>query len=588
MPMKKGCKILAIILAVLMLTAMASACKKEQETDWEEEIDQDAFGQIGQPEDSDQNSEEKEDPSSEKDEDENKDESKDESEENPLKDSLDKEPSKESVSDEKDPADDEKTDEYDKVVNDYTEDKKYSVEFNPLLAESKPVNRGVLPSYSIDSTGFVKNDIKLADLKGKTLTVVGGTTNGAFLYNDENGQLIREWDWYDMLKTELGLQIKFTQSHWHSSIKQCLVYMNAGKALDVIPTSIGGFPQFLNLSQPLDPYVNLQNLGNSPGVDQMTLEETYYGGGYRCISPIGSVIILLYNQSLVEELGLKDPHTLWQNDEWDWNAWRSFLASVPSMTNDGKKLYAYRQGVGDWYMDWPMTNGVQPVALDHNGKTPGLINNWMDERVIEAVTFFADTMKSVQDASTSEDGETLDTRESYHRLFSDGTLVMASRVWPMDDSDKYPYASSRKYNWVPFPKAPNEGGRYVAYNIGYTMMVPRMVKNKGNIPYAVKFMELWANRCTEAMMDYMMEKPHFNFDYKARKEYFEFCIKNTYFGCEMSNGRLFSGAAQEAFRDSKEGYIFAAYNSNINMATKHKEVANYIETAIQDCLNYGS
>ena len=365
-----------------------------------------------------------------------------------------------------------------------------------------------------------------------------------------------------------------------------MTYMNAGKALDLIPTSIGGFPQFLNLSQGLNPYINLQNIGNSPGVDEMTFEETEYGGQYRCIAPIGAVDVLIYNQSLVEELNLKDPHTMWQNDEWDWNAWRAFLTSVPANTNDGKKLFAYRQGIGSWWTVFPLTNGIAPIALDHENKEPNLLNNWMNDDVLEAVTFFADTMKSVNDCISSDDGETLKTEESYCRLFKDGTLMMGNRVWLAGDYDKYDYAKSRKYNWVPYPKAPGENGRYVAYNFGYTMMIPRVVKNKNNIPYAVKFAELWANRCTESIFDYFEEQPHLKFTYAQKKEYFEFCVKNTYFGLQMNEWRNLSGENFKAMRDAATGYIWAAFLPEINAASKHREVYNVVQQAIETCKNY--
>ncbi|MBQ4052086.1 MAG: hypothetical protein IJD09_00335 [Clostridia bacterium] len=582
--MKKFCKVLAVILAVLMLVTMATACKQEED-DWETGEGTFVSGNENDPTNEDDKKDEGNktdgsDSSTDKDEGEtpsggdknNTDEGK-------------KEP--ENVGDNKGNEGGD-SDAYQQLVKDYDETKKYDVASNPLLAESKGINHGIMPSFSTDTTGFVKNNVKLADLKGKTFTFLSAESQGNFYYTNDKGEQIDEWKWFELLKGELGLQIKLTESHWHSSVSEALKLMGNNKPLDVIPTAAGGFPQFLNLSQPLDPYVNVQNLGNSPGVDQMTLDETYYGGGYRCISPIGSVNILLYNETLVKDLGIKeDPHELFQKDQWDWNAFRSFLSKLPPQTQDGKKLFAYRQGVGDWYMNWPMTNGISPIAIDHESKEPNLINNWDDARVLEALNFFADTMKSVQ-CCTSGNGETLATRESYHRLFSDGTLVMATRVWLMDDCDTYPYAQQHKYNWVPFPKAPNENGRYVAYNLGYTMMVPRVVKTKSNIPYAVKFMELWATRCTEAIMDYMAEKVHFKFDYAARKEYFEFCIKNTYFGSEMSNWRLVSAEAKEAFRNTTDGYIYAAFKPNINMATKHKEISNFVEQAIKDTITYGN
>lgn len=583
--MRKFCKVLALIMAVLVLVTMATACKSGDDDEWDNvDVSGDVFD--------DESNDSKDDDDSENGNSTDKNTENDKNTNTDKGNSSDKDSGldKDTNTDQK-PSTDANTDgenkDHQQVVDDYDEDDKYVVQANPLLAESKKVNTGILPSYDIDTTGFVKNNVKLADLKGKSLVFITAESQGSFFYNDANGAKIDEWEWFELLKGELGLTVKYTKSHWHQSMSTALTYMNAGKALDLIPTSIGGFPQFLNLSQGLNPYINLQNIGNSPGVDEMTFEETEYGGQYRCIAPIGAVDVLIYNQSLVEELNLKDPHTMWQNDEWDWNAWRAFLTSVPTNTTDGKKLFAYRQGIGSWWTTFPLSNGVAPIALDHENKEPNLINNWMNDSVVEAVTFFADTMKSVNDCISSDDGETLKTEESYCRLFKDGTLMMGNRVWLAGDYDQFDYARTRKYNWVPYPKAPGANGRYVAYNFGYTMMIPRVVKNKNNIPYAVKFAELWANRCTEAVFDYLAIKPHINFTYAQQKEYFEFCIKNTYFGLEMTSFRMMTGAISDAFRKAQEGYIYAGYNSNLNAATKHKEVANLVADAIKETLEYG-
>ncbi len=456
---------------------------------------------------------------------------------------------------------------------------------NPLIAENKKINTEVLPSFDIDTTNFSKNDIKLKDLKGKSLLLLTAESQGNFFYTDKNGERIDEWQWFELLKNELGLQVKYIESHWHDSMKLALTYMNAGKSLDIIPTSGGGFPQFLNLSQPLDPHANMAKVVESPAVDEMVLKQTRYGGGYRCISPIGAVDVLIYNQTLVEELGLKDPHALWENDRWNWNEFRSFLAGVPSTTANGKPLYAYREAVNSWWSTWPTTNGVQALALDNQSNERLIINNWNDQRVLEAVTFFSDTMKSIKDASTGKDGETLSTLQSYERLFN-GTMVMSSRATLFSQAPTATaYAKSCRYNWVPYPAAPNAGGRTAAISMGYSMMLPRKIKDESNIPYAMKFMELWATRFSEAIVDDLYLS--YGFDHNAQKEYFEYCMNNTYLPLRMADWRLLSTEEKNAFRNTTDGYIYSGFYSTINTATKHKEVASYVEKAIQEALEWG-
>ena len=458
------------------------------------------------------------------------------------------------------------------VVQNYDETKKYDMANNPLVAQTKKINYGTEVSYDIDTTGFVKNNIKLKDLKGKTLTLITAIMYNTFQYKDEKGEYVGEWKWWESLKEVYGLNIKYIKSRFDKSVSQSLTYMNAGKALDVIPTHVGGFPKFLCLSQPLDPYINIQNIGNSPGVDNMTLEETKWGGTYRCISAIGAVNVIWYNQTLVEQFGLKDPHKTWQEGNWNWNTWEAFVKSVPATTPDGKALTAYQQCTSDIPYAWGLTNGIHHIKIDTESKTPNLINNWMHPQTIAAWEFVSSVCKAVKFG------------RDYHYMYSDGTLMMSDAVNLMNTWDNYEYTKGKKFNWVPFPKATTPTGRDIAFNYGYTMMLPKKMKNQSNAPYAVKFMELWANRFTEAVFDYFETTKCIGMDYAAKKEYFEFVVKNTYFGIQMNEWDMLTGDAATA----KNQWVKSMYNAQFNITTETQAMKNVVEQAIKDCLAYGA
>ncbi len=562
--MNKFCRVLALILAVLMLVTMATACKKSDDDDWESiDKNQDAFDYPeDDPEDEGSESEGGKENSSgnvtEKEE--GKGNSKDPEKENSK--DPEKEDEKEDEKEEAPPID--------KVVEEYDATKKYDVASNPLLAESKPLNTGTAVSFDIDTTGFVKNNIKLADLKGKTLTLITSVKYGVFNYDGPNGEYLSEWDWFKSLKTEYGLNIKYIESRFTEAISQILTYMNAGKALDVIPTHMGGFPLYLNLSQPLDPYINLQNIDNSPGVDTMTLKATRYGGGYRCIAPIGTVDVIWYDQSRTEELGLTDPHKLWQQDKWDWDAWRDYISSAPQTTNSGMKIAAW---ANINYHVFAATDGIQIIELDTESDKMKIKNNWMDERVLRAITYYESAVKAVQNGN--------DLGVGGGGVLMVGDVLMGETVVLMNDYDtKDEYAKNHKVNWVPYPKSPYDTGRYVALNFGYTCMLPKKMKSASNAPYAVKYMELWATRFTEAMFDYLATTKFLQFNYQQRKEYFEFCIENTYFPISMNEWRNLGNDVDEAMRAANTGYIYAFSNRNMNVATEHAKVANIVAKAI--------
>ena len=579
--MNKFCKILAVIMAVLMLVTMATACKN---TDGGDELDDildsgpsvkgDDGGANDDPSEDDPK-DDTDDPVDGKDPDNEKNNGKDD-------------PSDKNGEDDKNEnggKDNQKVPEsIDKIKDEYDETKKYDAQNNPLVAEQKAINYGTEVSFPIDTTGFVKNNIKLKDLKGKTLTLITAIMYNTFQYKNEKGEYVGEWLWWESLKDEYGLNIKYIKSRFDKSVQQSLTYMNAGKALDVIPTHVGGFPKFLNLSQPLDPYINIQNLGNSPGVDKMTLDETKWGGTYRCISPIGAVNVLWYNQTMVEQFGLKDPHKTWQEGNWNWNAFESFLKSVPATTPDGKALNAYGQcgadipyswgltnGVYHIHYAWGLTNSVYHIQIDTKSSTPNLINNWLDPKTIAAWEFISGTLKSIKYGGGLS--------EVYN-----GTNMMSDTVNLMNKWDDIEYTKGKTFNWVPFPKATTATGRDVAFNYGYTMMLPKKMKNQSNAPYAVKFMELWACRFTEAIFDYFATTKCIAFDYAARKEYFEFVVKNTYFGIQMNEWDMVTGdnATQ------KNNWIKSMHNAQFNITTETNAMKNVVEQAIKDCLAYGA
>lgn len=452
---------------------------------------------------------------------------------------------------------------------------KYDPLANPLITESKKINTGVTPSFDIAYTGFVKNVANLSELKGKTLTMIIPRSYGVWNYVDETGAEVDELGWFEKLKEVYGLNVKYITSNSSNCFSQALTYMNAGKALDVIPSCAMGLPLYLNLSQPLDPYVHVDCADYSAGIDTRMLQATRYGGGYRMIAPLGVADVLLYNRSLVEEYGLQDPHKLWQADRWDWNTWKGFLTSTPSTTSDGKALAAiYVEGT-EW-SKWPVTNGVSPISINTESESFALNNQWMDERVISAMEYYTDVIKSIQNSK--------DTGANMNWLY-DGALMMGDTRSLFNDSAESSYAQYRRYSWVPYPKANTESGQYAAFSLGDGMMLPKVVKTKSNIPYAIKFMELWATRYTEAFFDRLATVYDWGFDERA--EYFSFVTQNTYVNVRMMDWRYTSGDNAEILKGTS-GLTSAIYDRTLDYKTIHGSAEDAVKQAIADMISYAT
>ena len=454
---------------------------------------------------------------------------------------------------------------------------KYDMDSNPLLKESKVVNHNIQPSFDIDTTGFVKNGIKVADLKGKTLTLITAREGSSFIYQGANGEELNEFTWYDSMKKTYGLNLKYIISRYTKAPQQILTYMNSGKALDIYHTMRSGFPQYMMLGRAIDDYVNLQYVGNSPGVDEHTMEQMKWDGSYRAIGPVGAVDVIWYNETMTAALGIPDPHTQWKNGQWDWKAWENFQVSVPVTNFAGQSLCPWAQSEGDSWNFWARTNGVSVFEIKTvNGKSQ-IVSNFNDPRCLEAWNFYAGVVKGV-DYVARRTGN--DVQNS---MYIDGTAIMTCTSHLMEDYREYEYAKTQKFNWVPYPKGTGEGASNICMNYGFTYMIPKKVKTEKNIPYSIKFAELWATRFTEAIFD-NFQMPYYNFSYQDRKDYFEFVTQNAYFAVGADMFGQLTGEDQEYVKQFKWSF----YNPNYNTATQAEMLKNLVDKAIQKVAEMGN
>ncbi len=458
--------------------------------------------------------------------------------------------------------------------NDSVQDDFAAYANNPILLKDKPANTGYTLSYNIDTTGFVKNNVKLSDLRGKSLTILTGGNLANWGFWDEDGDWVTELDWLDACKNTYGVEVKYINSSFNRAEDQARTYMMAGKTLDILMTYAGGFPKYLNLSQSLDPYINIENKGKSPGVSEMTLEQTKWGGSYRCIAPVGAVNALWYNQTMVQQYNLQDPHTLWKQGNWNWDTYEAFLMSVPKNTPDGRKLYAFGQEAEAVFSTWPVTNGKAAVAIDTTSSTPNLINNWSHGDTLDSWNFISKVFRKIN----------YDT-DLFGALYTADTLVMSDTgktLFPQIDST--PYGAAHQFQWVPFPESGNANGQNAAFAYGCTMILPKRMKVQDNAPYAVKFMELWANRFTEALYDYYGQDTSIGMDYIAKRRHYDFCVNNTYFSNQMNNWSTVTGDDKLKVKEWQTAFGDASYD----LTAKTNAMNSIVIDAIESTLDFGS
>ncbi len=459
-----------------------------------------------------------------------------------------------------------------------TEQSKYNFDQNPLINRDRQVNREGMPSFSINDTGFIRAGTKLEDLKGKTLTFFTADNFAAWSYRNAKGETINEWQWFKDLKKDLGLNIKYTVKQHQASINSALQYMNAGKPCDIIYTNHNVMPQALCVSRSITSFVNINNLGSSPGVCKTTMDLCKWGNTLRLIAPIGVVDCLWYNQTLTQELGLSDPHTMWEKGVWDWDTFKKYQLSAPKTTKDGQELVARTEWTSNIPFTWDKTNGKGYVDIIPDADVPTISNNWLDPQVISAFEFVASINQQVNFKCSSE--RVAGTVKEHMGLY-EGTTLMSATMYTQVYRDTE-YSKHVQINWVPFPKANTATGQEVCQYYGFGMVLPRKTSNEKNVNYALKFMELWATRFTETYFVNLNTFEYYNFNYKQRKQYFDFVTQNVVFSPSF--------AGRPYYTNEVGGNILEALGGNAayNIKTEMQQVANKQAQVVAEMMKYGN
>lgn len=437
---------------------------------------------------------------------------------------------------------------------------KYDFNDPPFIDRYRLPNNTYLPSFAMDDTGFVREGTKLSDLQNKTLTFFTSEANPIWSYRDSKGKVIDEWTWFAELKNELGVNIKY-------QVKQG---RNAGKSCDIIYTAGATFHNSICISKSLTDLININDEGSSPGICKKTMDICKWGNSYRVISPVGAVDVLWYNQTLTQQLGLSDPHTMWKNGVWDWNAFSSFVRSVPESKSDVGKLTALVQNPADAADIWPSTNGMHYISIDADNKYPAFINGWEDPKTVEAWEFITDVSNSVNYGFDEQ---------SYLGLY-EGKTVMTGTMYNQIYRDTE-YSKNVQISWVPYPKSTSDSGADVCQYSGYGMMLPKKTVNEKNIPYALKFMELWATRFTETIFDNLNTFEYYNFNYKQRKEYYDFVTKNVVFALPMNDFADSQVSEVSDFFDCFKG------DSDFKVKEEAEKASILVRAFITESIRYG-
>lgn len=159
----------------------------------------------------------------------------------------------------------------------------------------------------------------------------------------------------------------------------------SGDSPDLFPFELRDFPYGVikGRYQPVDEILNLE--GPKWDAARDVMDQFKIAGRYYCaVYEISFDNLMYYRTSVIEGAGLDDPRTLFDNDEWTWDA---FLEMAREFQKSGDNKYALDGYSPD--KDLVLTNGT-PIIGNDGGKLVNNLRNANVERGIDLLATLAE------------------------------------------------------------------------------------------------------------------------------------------------------------------------------------------------------
>ena len=285
-----------------------------------------------------------------------------------------------------------------------------------------------------------------------------------------------------------GRIFDYTNVGYQERYDKLATAISSGDSPDLFPFEILDFPYGVlkGRYQAIDTVVNLDN-GKWEGAKEM-MEQFKLGGKYYCaFYEISMNNIMYYRKSVIEEAGLDDPRTLFNNGEWTWD---TFLEMARSFQDSGEGRY-----VIDGYNpenDFMISTGVPMVGSDGTQ----VINNLHDPAVERAEE---NMLTVLQKENLRYPRHELNGWNVNPKAWADGSVLFYADggTWVFESTLSL-YA--KKYAWeddeinvVPFPRDPQADAHYVTAKQDSLMWVKGSTNEPG--------VAAWLDCCVTASQD---------------------------------------------------------------------------------------
>lgn len=239
---------------------------------------------------------------------------------------------------------------------------------------------------------------------------------------------------------------------------------------DMFPFEEDNYPcgVISGMYEPLDDYMTID--GDKWGLTKDLMEKYVVGGKHYVILPYSEAgEVLVYNRDTIEQYGLDDPWTLFEEGKWDWNAMYDMLVAYCNHDED-------RYGIGGWWPEFSFvaTTGTPFVALK-DGK---LQNNLESKEVAKAMNFLG----KLYSEGLNYPWEKFDWGKKINFIKDGKMLFYAVDIYELKSSFRNVKKTSTYTENVfiaPFPKDPDADKYYQALGTDAHMLVAGAKNPKG-------------------------------------------------------------------------------------------------------------
>jgi ABC-type glycerol-3-phosphate transport system substrate-binding protein len=204
-----------------------------------------------------------------------------------------------------------------------------NIDSSNTTGDKSPVGGSVAGSY------FPKRNVT-----GKTISVYWG--------GDAAPDYLKKTT--EKFEKAYGCKVEYLKGSWNNRVNEIASYVNAGKAPDAVIGMVGtDFPLFAS-SGLLSAIGKNEFDFNSSLIDKNTTDNvcTWYGKTYA-IGAFDEPEVIIYNKTLIEDMGYDTPSDLYADGKWTWDAMRTLAKKMSYDKDKDGKNDVY--GFSCWGMD---------------------------------------------------------------------------------------------------------------------------------------------------------------------------------------------------------------------------------------------